>query len=107
MEQKKERHILKKFIITLIILLFIFLLIILYSYFIGSLGLKVKEYNVKNSNITDEFYGLKIVHISDIHYGYHSNKDRLEKVVKKINELKPDIVVLTGDLVNSEISNEL
>lgn len=106
MEPKKDRPILRKFIITLIILLFIFLLVILYSYFIGSSGLKVKEYNIKNSNITDEFYGLKIVQISDIHYGYHFNKDRLEKVVKKINELKPDIVVLTGDLVNSKISTE-
>lgn len=105
MKQKKEKYILKKFIITLIILLFSFLLVILYSYFIGSLGLKVKEYNIKNSNIPDEFYGLKIIHISDIHYGYHFNKERLTKVVKKINELNPDIVVLTGDLVDNEISN--
>lgn len=106
MEQKKEKHILKKVIITLIIILFIFLLIILYSYFIGTSGLKVKEYNIKNNNIPDEFYGLKIIQISDIHYGYHFNKERLEKVVKKINELTPDIVVLTGDLVDNKISSE-
>ena len=105
MKQKKEKHILKKIIITLIIIMFIFLLIILYSYFMGSSNLKVKEYSIKNSDISDEFYGLKIIHISDIHYGYHFNKEKLKKVVMKINELKPDIVVLTGDLINNEISN--
>ena len=102
----KQKHLLKKFIITLIILLLLVSLVIIYSYFIGTSGLKVKEYNIKSKNIPDEFYGLKIVQLSDIHYGYHFNKKKLENVVKKINEIKPDIVVLTGDIVDNKISKE-
>ena len=103
----KKKQLLKKFIITLIILLLLVSLVIIYSYFIGTSGLKVKEYNIKSKNIPDEFYGLKIVQLSDIHYGYHFNKKKLENVVKKINEIKPDIVVLTGDIINNnKISNE-
>ena len=34
------------------------------------------------------------------------NKKKLENVVKKINEIKPDIVVLTGDIVDNKISKE-
>lgn len=102
----KQKHLLKKFIITLIILLLLVSLVIIYSYFIGTSGLKVKEYNIKNKNIPNEFYGLKIVQLSDIHYGYHFNKKKLENVVKKINEIKPDIVVLTGDIVDNKISKE-
>ena len=103
----KQKHLLKKFIITLIILLLLVSLVIIYSYFIGTSGLKVKEYNIKSKNIPDEFYGLKIVQLSDIHYGYHFNKKKLENVVKKINEIKPDIVVLTGDIVDNKISKEI
>lgn len=103
----KQKRLLKKFIITLIILLLLVSLVIIYSYFIGTSGLKVKEYNIKSKNIPDEFYGLKIVQLSDIHYGYHFNKKKLENVVKKINEIKPDIVVITGDIINNnKISNE-
>ena len=60
MKQKKEKYILKKFIITLIILLFSFLLVILYSYFIGSSGLKVKEYNIKNHTKENISFCIKV-----------------------------------------------
>ncbi len=96
-----------KFLIKLlIILLIIFLVFILYSYFIGTSGLKVKEYKIENKNIPYEFNGLKIIHISDIHYGKHFNEKKLKKVVTIINEINPDIVVFTGDLADKNISKE-
>ena len=43
---------------------------------------------------------MKIVHMSDIHYtlNWMFNRGVLEKGIEQINELEPDIVVITGDL---------
>lgn len=52
-----------------------------------------------------ELKGLKLAQISDLHVGMlHLNENWLEKVVAKINENQPDIVTITGDLVEGEFS---
>ena len=73
-----------------------------YSYFIAPRMLQVHEYKIVNPNITENFNGFKIVHISDLHYGRAFDKERLKKIVESINEQKPDIVVLTGDLIDKD-----
>lgn len=94
----------KKIIITLIIIILLISSILLYSRFIATKGLKIKEYKVVNTKITDFYHGLKIVHLSDVHYGSTINEKELNNIVNKINEIKPDIVVLTGDLIDDRIS---
>ena len=88
------KHIVK-FFIGLICLI---ILVILYSRYIGTSGIKTIEKSIKVSNLSDDFYGLKIVHITDIHYGRTTFENDLKDLVKKINLTKPDIVVFTGDL---------
>lgn len=63
------------------------------------------NYNIKRvslafNNLPASFKGLKIVHISDIHSGSFTNKSAVAKGVKKIMDLKPDLILFTGDLVN-------
>ena len=94
----------KKIIITLIIIILLISSILLYSRFIATKGLKIKEYKVVNTKITDSYHGLKIVHLSDIHYGSTISEKELNNIVDKINEIKPDIVVLTGDLIDDRLS---
>ena len=60
--------------------------------------LTINDYKIENSSIPESFNGTKIVQFSDVHYGKLDER-RLKKVVKQINDLKPDIVVFTGDLV--------
>lgn len=100
------KPIFKKIIFFTIIFFIVILCLFLYSSFIGTKGLIVKEYKIVNKNLPDEFNGLKVVHFSDVHYGKHFNKKRLEQVINKINELNPDIVVLTGDLLDSKLNDE-
>ena len=64
---------------------------------------EVKEYGIVDSKLPDNFYGLKIVQISDIHYKVTTDKKDLKDIIKKINLLKPDIVLLTGDLFDKSI----
>lgn len=96
----------KKWKIIFLVILIIATLFILLKY-IGNMGIKVKEYKIINNNIGN-FYGLKIVHVTDLHYGM-TNEKKLKKLVKEINLTKPDIVLFTGDLVdkNTEYNKEI
>ncbi len=67
-----------------------------------------KEIIVKEEMIVDEalpysFHGLKLVQFSDLLYGTTFNEQSLKKLVKKINELNPDIIIFNGDLLNSSL----
>ena len=103
-ETKKSKS--KNIIKILFFIIFILIIILLYSRFIGTKGLKVKEYKIVNENFTDNFYGLKIVHITDLHYGNTTNNSDLKKIVDKVNLIKPDIIVFTGDLLDKDLNNE-
>ena len=90
----------KKLIIFFVILITIVVLTLLYSRFIGIRNIQIREYKIVNKNFTDNYYGFKIVHITDIQYGKVTFDKELEELVKKVNLTKPDIIVFTGDLIN-------
>ena len=92
----------KKWLVVLIVFIVVFSSTLIYARLLGTKGLKIKEYKIVNSKITDEYYGLKIVHLSDIHFGSSVSKKDLENIVKKVNLTKPDIIVITGDLLTDE-----
>jgi uncharacterized protein len=51
--------------------------------------------------LPDPFAGFKIVQISDFHFQEYTEATFLEAVVRRVNEVAPDLVVLTGDFVSS------
>lgn len=83
---------------VLIFIIIITLLTIVYGLFINSRGFKVNEIALYK-DIPDSYNGLKIVHISDLYYGNSVNEKELKSIVNRINLIKPDIVVFTGDLL--------
>ena len=93
----------KKIIIFIIIFIIIVFLSFIYFKYVGTKRLDVREYKVISSNINDNYYGFKIVHFGDIFYGKNIDKKYLEMVVDKINLLKPDIVVFTGNLIDKSV----
>lgn len=95
--EKKEVKKMPTWQVILLIIVLIIIGLLLYVRFIGTSGFIVKEYPIYSDKLPSSFDGLKIVHISDIHYGSMS-KDKLIKIVNEINNIKPDIVVFTGDL---------
>ncbi len=98
---EEKKGIKKKLIIILVIFVCLINSILLYSRFIGTSGLIIKEYKITNSKLPSSFYGLKIIHMSDIHYGRTIKKKELLKIVAEINLRNPDIVVFTGDLFDN------
>ena len=98
-EEVKESHKGKIISIILFITLLISLLF-LYAKYVGIKGLIVKEYRIESNILTSNFSGIKIVHFSDLIYKSTVDKNDVKELISRINELKPDIVVFTGDLVN-------
>ena len=95
-EVKVKRRLKKRFKIILLIIF-----IILYAFFIGTKGIFIKEFKVETNNITKEMEDVKILHFSDLHYGTVNIK-MVNKLINKINETKPDIVIFTGDLIDEK-----
>lgn len=63
---------------------------------------KIHHIKIKLDRLPESFDKLRIVQISDIHIGsFNYRFTILERAVKLINELEPDILVFTGDLVNN------
>ena len=76
--------------------------VIVYAIFKAVYHFKIYHENLHFKHLPKSFEGLKIVHISDIHLGGFNYRFKiLERAVKQINELKPDLIVFTGDLVNN------
>jgi len=46
--------------------------------------------------------GLRVVHVSDLHIGNGLEGERLARMVREVNALDPDVVVLTGDLFDHD-----
>ena len=98
MEEKKSH----KFLNFIILLIVLIVGIFIYAKYIGTKGLIVKEYRVESNILTENFSGLKIVHFSDLLYRSTINKEDVRTLINKINTLKPDIVVFTGNLVTND-----
>lgn len=103
LETHETNHKKIKKAIKIIAFITIFIIgVLLYSRYIGTSFLQVKEYKIENKKITDDFHGLKIIQLSDVHFGRTIKKKELKNIVNTINSLKPDIVVLTGDLIDKD-----
>jgi uncharacterized protein len=63
--------------------------------------LVTKTFEVGIANLPDALVGLRIAQISDIHYGDFLGEAHVTEVVRRTNELRPDLVVITGDFVTS------
>ena len=100
-EEKKGHRLIFKILIFL--LAFVGLLFC-YMYFFEPKTIITQEYAIVNDELPDSFNGFKIAHFSDIHFGRTTNEDEVTKVVSLINEMKPDIIVFTGDLFDNYIT---
>ena len=57
---------------------------------------------IATARLPPELPALRIVHISDVHVGFMNGVRRIQPLVERIRELRPDLVVSTGDFVDSQ-----
>jgi uncharacterized protein len=86
---------------TLGVLITNIVLIISLLYFSSNIG--ITHYDVTSNRLPPEFEGYKILQISDFHTG--SFNGGTERLIQKVLIEKPDIIVLTGDLIDETAIN--
>jgi predicted MPP superfamily phosphohydrolase len=67
-------------------------------------GPRVIEVDVPIDNLDPALNGLRIAQISDLHVSFMIRRPYVQHVVDKVNALKADLVVLTGDIVDGSVS---
>ena len=82
-----------------IIILFILLIAILAA--VSNALILTTEYNISSSRIPGSFDGFRIVQLSDVHAAEFFNEENTY-LVDKIQQSQPDIIVITGDLIDEK-----
>ena len=69
----------------------------------GKYDFRVCEESISFANLPKSFNGLRIVQISDAHLGsfLDNSFEEVDAALKRINDLNPDVIFFTGDLVNN------
>lgn len=66
-------------------------------------NLTVERLDIPVHGLNPRLNKTTIVQLSDIHLGGYSGYSTLQNIVDKVNELEPDVVVITGDLVDGAV----
>ena len=87
---------LKYILITFIALLILGVIISLDSY----INIDISHYEIKTSKITDKYNNYKIMLLTDLH-----NRNITDKLVDIAKEENPNIIVMSGDMINEKEEN--
>lgn len=94
-----KRFLVKRYIILIVVIVFI----VCFSYFENN-SIVISKYNIESETLPEAFNNFKIVQISDLHNKiFYKDNNTL---IAKIKSQKPDIIVITGDLVDRRKYNE-
>ena len=83
---------------TITILIIILAVLILWTVW-GNTALEINEYSVCSERLPDRFSGFRIAQLSDLHNAEFGEGN--EKLIHMLQQSAPDIIVITGDLVDS------
>lgn len=74
----------------------------LYAVYHGLADPKVEKLSMELEKLSAP---LKVVQLSDVHIGGLMDEERVAKIVFLVNQTKPDIIAITGDLVDTSLAN--
>ena len=92
---------LKKRTKRLFIILAVGIVLMIYSS-LETRWIKITPVTIESQDIPKSFDGKRIVFVSDIHHGASLSIERVKKLVQRINNLHPDIIILGGDYVSQD-----
>lgn len=92
----------KRKVVVLWVVLALFLALVVWVV-LGNTALEINEYTIKSEKIGDGFDGFRIAHISDLHNTEIGKENG--KLLKMLSDTNPDIIVITGDLIDSRRTN--
>ena len=84
---------------TILTLISLFFIILIAWTLLGNTALEVNEYEIVSDRIPKEFDGFRIAQVSDLHNTEFGEGN--SKLIGLLSQTEPDIIVLTGDLIDS------
>jgi hypothetical protein len=76
-----------------------------WGYVFGYRRLRVTRLDVPTPDLPPALDGLRIVHLSDLHLGPTAHRTALREAFERVNALDPDLICVTGDLVDSPVAD--
>lgn len=77
---------------------------LLHGIFIGKYNFRVIKQTLFFDDLPESFDGFTITQISDIHSGSFDNPEKIDYAIDMINQQPSDIILFTGDIVNTHAS---
>ena len=87
---------------TICILSGILLILIVWTAW-GNTALELNTYTISSCELPDAFDGYRIAHVSDLHNAEFG--DRNQRLLEMLREAEPDMIAITGDLIDSRKTN--
>ena len=87
---------------TLCVLACIFLVLIVWTAW-GNTALELNTYTICSGELPDVFDGYRIAQVSDLHNAEFG--DRNQRLLEMLREAEPDMIAITGDLIDSRKTN--
>ena len=75
-----------------------------YGLFWGRINLQVTRQPIRLAHLPRAFHGFRIAQLSDIHVGPFMSEEQIRSFVRIANDLKADLIALTGDFVTWDAS---
>ncbi|HEO65980.1 MAG TPA: metallophosphoesterase, partial [Spirochaetes bacterium] len=75
---------------------------ITYSLYNEKENIELVQFPLAFKELPPAFHGYRIVQLSDIHSSYSIREDYLNRVIQEVNQLNPDLLVLTGDYLTGK-----
>ena len=69
----------------------------------GNTALEINEYKIVSNSVPQNFHGFRIAQVSDLHNAEFGEGN--SKLIQLLSQTEPDIIVLTGDLIDSRQTN--
>jgi predicted MPP superfamily phosphohydrolase len=66
---------------------------------------RLRRFTLSLPTLPKSLDGLTIAHVSDVHVGQWTHGPILKRIVDRTNAMNADLVVVTGDLINYELSD--
>ena len=82
---------------VLFVVVFVLVVLIVWTLW-GNTALEVNEYEVVSDRIPQDFEGFRIAQVSDLHNAEFGEGN--EKLIQLLSQTDPDVIVITGDLID-------
>lgn len=95
-----------KILSILILIILTFTGIFFYSIYVSVDRVNISYQDIKSSKIPKEMNDVKIAFLSDVKYNSYMNKERLTKMITKLNDTGVDVVIFGGDMFDQPDVNK-